>query len=44
MKWWNDKWNDEMINEIMKWWMKLWNVEIMKWWNDWWRWNDEMMN
>ena len=30
MKWWNERWNDEMNNEIMKWWNEQWNDEINK--------------
>ena len=30
MKWWNERWNDEMNNEIMKWWNEQWNDETLE--------------
>ena len=30
MKWWNEKRNDEMNNEIMKWTKEWWNDETLE--------------
>ena len=34
MKWWNERWNDKINNEMMKW--------TMKWWNE--QQNDEILD